>query len=525
MKKILAGLFFLFATAAQAQIVGTLPFQLQNGTTADANQVMADFNKLLNDTNANAAKNGVNTDITALTALITPITPAQGGSSVYFASTSGGTANAQTIASPTPTNFTLGVGKRVTFIAGLTNTGSMQLNVNSTGLVNVYRYTPDGPQALTGGEVIQNNYVEVVYDGTQYQLYTNATTPVYGTLTSLASATTTDLGTIPTHNVQITGTTTITAFGSTAITTYPVYKLAFGGSLTLTYNATSLILPGLANITTAQNDTAEAFYLGSGNWQIINYTRANGTGVLAILPMPSAFKNLSIKVATNTTVAVAADFVTMYNGTSSITAPCSGTTNLGTNGGVNALDGSNTIAINTWYYEYCISNGLTTVTLASASATSPTLPTGYTYKARVGAVKTINGSATLYGTWQFGRRVQYVVGLAQTTTAVRAATGTAGSISVPTWVSVTINGGNVQQSFVPSTASVVYVVLATDGVSMAAPNTSYGAYNSTTNPPPLVTDPSSFAALQGSLILESSAIFWAANTTSQLFVNGWEDNL
>ena len=66
MKKILAALLILLPAVAQAQIVGTLPFQLQNGTTADATQVMADFNKILNDVNANAAKNGINTDITAL---------------------------------------------------------------------------------------------------------------------------------------------------------------------------------------------------------------------------------------------------------------------------------------------------------------------------------------------------------------------------------------------------------------------------------------------------------------------------
>ena len=36
-------------------IVGTLPNTLTNGTTADATQVMADFNKVVNDVNANAA--------------------------------------------------------------------------------------------------------------------------------------------------------------------------------------------------------------------------------------------------------------------------------------------------------------------------------------------------------------------------------------------------------------------------------------------------------------------------------------
>jgi protein-disulfide isomerase-like protein with CxxC motif len=36
-------------------IIGTLPNTLTNGTTADATQVMADLNQIVNDVNANAA--------------------------------------------------------------------------------------------------------------------------------------------------------------------------------------------------------------------------------------------------------------------------------------------------------------------------------------------------------------------------------------------------------------------------------------------------------------------------------------
>ena len=48
-----------------------LPIQLLNGTVADAGQVMTDLNAIASNVNANAAKNGVNSDITALLALIT----------------------------------------------------------------------------------------------------------------------------------------------------------------------------------------------------------------------------------------------------------------------------------------------------------------------------------------------------------------------------------------------------------------------------------------------------------------------
>jgi hypothetical protein len=47
-----------------------LPITLLNGTTADAGQVMTDLNAIASNVNANAAKNGVNNDITQLSALI-----------------------------------------------------------------------------------------------------------------------------------------------------------------------------------------------------------------------------------------------------------------------------------------------------------------------------------------------------------------------------------------------------------------------------------------------------------------------
>mgnify|MGYP001599386539 FL=1 len=60
-------------------LVVTLPFTLTNGTTADASQVMANYNALVTAFTL-AAEAGVNSSITALTGLTTPIPPASGGS-------------------------------------------------------------------------------------------------------------------------------------------------------------------------------------------------------------------------------------------------------------------------------------------------------------------------------------------------------------------------------------------------------------------------------------------------------------
>lgn len=88
----------------------------------------------------------------------------------------------------------------------------------------------------------------------------------------VASAATTDLGAATGRFVHVTGTTTITAFGTADAGVQR--EVTFDGVLTLTHNATSLILPGGTNITTAAGDTAMFVSEGSGNWRCINYQRA-----------------------------------------------------------------------------------------------------------------------------------------------------------------------------------------------------------------------------------------------------------
>lgn len=273
----------LLATSivAGATIIGALPYTLTNGATADASQVMANYNKIITDTNANSAHNGVNADITALTALSTPITIAQGGTAWYTGGTSTGSANAQVVASVVPTGMTLSAGQGVCFNSGFTNTSTTTLVANGLTAKNVFRQSPSGNQALTGGEIVASSYTCAQYDGTEYILRTPGyLAPGVGPLTNLASAGTTDLGTIPSHNINVTGTTGITAFGSTASTTFPEYQLVFASALTITYNASSMITPGAGDITTVANSTATAVYLGSGNWRIKDYQPGSASGQL-----------------------------------------------------------------------------------------------------------------------------------------------------------------------------------------------------------------------------------------------------
>lgn len=94
-------------------------------------------------------------------------------------------------------------------------------------------------------------------------------------MVTLASGSTTDIGGQNAMAVEITGTTTITSFG----TTYNGPRfMRFTGALTLTHNATTLILPGGANITTIAGDTCIAIPTSSANgWVVLAYQRYSST--------------------------------------------------------------------------------------------------------------------------------------------------------------------------------------------------------------------------------------------------------
>lgn len=197
--------------------------------------------------------------------------------------TSGGTANAVTLTANSP--FTAyATGQIVGFKASATNTGAATLNVNGIGAKAIRKQSPASDTALVGGEIISGGLYILAYDAA---LNSAAgawvlLNPNYGVepFVSLASAATTDLSTVSSQNVTVTGTTTIAAFGTAAAGTFR--RLVFSGILTLTHNATSLILPQGGNVVTAAGDSLEAVSLGSGNWRVTSYQKVSaGTGLIS----------------------------------------------------------------------------------------------------------------------------------------------------------------------------------------------------------------------------------------------------
>jgi hypothetical protein len=221
------------------------------------------------------------TNLSLSGSLTPPLSRANGGTPVYVNSAATtGSANAQALAtgSTIPASYSRAIGSMVAFDPGYTNTGPLTLD-DGAGAVNVYKQTPAGAAACFGGEVVASQLALAQFDGTQFQLLNTAKAAGFGALTSLASGATTDLGTIPSQLVYVTGTTTITSFGSSASVAQPIYLVRFDASLQITYNGGSLITPTGANITTQSGDLALCQYLGSSNWKILQFTRANPSRV------------------------------------------------------------------------------------------------------------------------------------------------------------------------------------------------------------------------------------------------------
>lgn len=141
-------------------------------------------------------------------------------------------------------------------------------------------WTSSNPTLLAGERGVESDTKRFkIGDGsTAWNSLEYSTSGEHGAEDTVASATTCAIGATVSENVSITGTTTITGFGTVAAGTKRWGR--FTGVLTLTHNGTSLILPGAANITTAAGDRFCAYSLGSGNWLVHSYTKANGEAVV-----------------------------------------------------------------------------------------------------------------------------------------------------------------------------------------------------------------------------------------------------
>jgi hypothetical protein len=378
-------------------IINTLPTTILNGQIEDATVVMSLFNWIVAQTNGNACPATTGSSVlkgdgSGGTATASPgvdyVAPSGAIGTLNWAGTSTGSANAQLLA-PASAITSYAAGESFDFLAGFTNTGALQVNVSSVGLVNVLKKASGGLTALVAADVVAGNAYRITYDGTQFELINIR---AYSQGAAIASAATINLDTATGDYVHVTGAVTITAI-----------TLAQGEERTVVFDSTpiltagaSLILPGVVSRTAAAGDCAKFRGEASGVVRCVQYTPASGQPVTSSSPNnyitslimstagASATMSISAGQASNSANAVLMTLGSAISKTTSAWAVGTG------NGGLD----TGAVANSTWYHFYLIRRPDTGVVdvVFSLSASAPTLPTNYTQYRRIGSGKT-NASA------------------------------------------------------------------------------------------------------------------------------------
>lgn len=235
-------------------------------------------------------------------------------------------------ASPVPSAYA--AGQTFRFVSAGANTGAATLNVSSLGAKSI---TKNGTTALVANDIPSGAVVEVTYDGTQFQLVALPKALSSGAFTTVGTAASLNVGTSANNVVQLDGSAKLPAVDGSQLTNLPSSVLrSYLAGLTLSTAGSSATMSIAAGQATS-DDQATSMTLGSAISKTTS-AWAVGTG----------------------------------------------------NGGLD----TGAIANSTWYHFYLIERTDTGVVdvLFSLSASSPTMPTNYTKKRRIGSGKT-NGSA------------------------------------------------------------------------------------------------------------------------------------
>ncbi len=244
----------------------------------------------------------------------------------YVADTSSSTTTYTGVTKPSATGSdSLFTGYFIIFKPATNNTGASTLNVaSSDGAVDIKKIDTGAKAALAANDLDSDTYAELIFDGTDW-IMLNA--PVTADLVADTSpqlggdldcngaqiqwsqgadvASATALAVLTDGNYfDVTGTTTITSINTTG-GVGTLIKLHFDGALTLTHDATDLILPGGANITTAAGDEAEFIEYATGDYRCTNYSKASGEAVAGgkILQVVSATSTSTSETTSSTFVA------------------------------------------------------------------------------------------------------------------------------------------------------------------------------------------------------------------------------
>lgn len=310
------------------------------------------------------------------------------------------------------------------------------------------------------------------------------------------------------------------------------------GVLTANLN---LIFPVFIKEWSVINNATGAFSVtcktASGSGVVINNGASqliygDGDNIVSMRVVPSnvtsasiqgAFKNLQASsTGTNAAVTVSIDEIVVEDSSNNYKALRNVALSINSAGsGANGLD-SGSISASTWYSIWVINNGTTTAGLLSSSSTAPTMPSGYTYKARIGWIRT-DGTANKYPLPfnQFGNRIAFAPGSGKNLTSFSQLTsGVVGTYGTTMAAVSTSN-------YAPPTARKVAVVLQQTSVSNGAINASSNSVTSAYTG----TSPgyANLAALAGSVTVEipfeiQGTIYVSAQSSTATYITGYEEN-
>lgn len=272
----------------------------------------------------------------------------------------------------------------------------------------------------------------------------------------------------------------------------------------------STILAGLSRLVKAANSDLSFAVNSPGN----SITTSVGTPA-------GNFSNLSLTApGVSAAISIQASYVTLLGPSSTIIVRNISVSVSGAASGVaNGLD-TGTLTSNTWYSLWVISNGTTAAGLMSLSATSPTLPSGYVFKTRVGWMRTdSSGNRYPLAFHQKGREVEYRVEAGSNMASpLLIASGSTGITNPSTGVSLV--------NYIPPTAFKVNITIlkiaGVAGTACVAPTATYGGADA----PLGVSDTSTttISRSNGRMLLQSTNVYWGSdNTSSRLYLYGWED--
>lgn len=321
-----------------------------------------------------------------------------------------------------------------------------------------------------------------------------------------------------TDDIRMTGDLAVT--GVTGVTDRVVRCVALGNMSMI--NSASLVTNRGADINCRPGDSWMWRFTSANVVEVIGFVSASN-----VPSVQGLFKNLAMSAnGTNANIAVTVDEIVLESASNVYqTVRNVSLTVAGSSVGANGLD-AGSLATSTWYSVWVIWNGTTTAGLLSTSATSPTLPSGYTHKARVGWIRTdSSGNKYPLAFKQFGRRARHVIAAATNVTALPTmASGTVGSAaSLATAISTA--------NFVPTTAASIEVALngtySSNGAAVGPNSTYTGGAGANCAPLSLSNGSAGASTLSttGTIALESTNIYWYATGGSYVLCMGWEDNL